>query len=148
MFRADLYITIKVVDFNLIISSEKLFNILDNLSVLQNVQMTIVKQNKEVHGRTVIKEWYEITGSLNIPEKSNSFWILSKDITQEEPYNFFMRIDRDIKAEDYEKAQSNALEWVIKAFIKPLRKDLSIEEIEINSPEKLRNIKIKTRESR
>ncbi len=147
MFRADLFITIRVADFNLINSSEKLFSILNKLSVLQNVQMTIVRQNKEVHGRIIIKEWYEITGSINIPEKGNSFWVLSKDITQEEPYNFFIRIDRNIKAENYEKAQSSASEWVKEALNEPIKRDYSIEEIEINSPEKLRKINIKMRES-
>jgi hypothetical protein len=107
--------------------------------------MTIVRQNKEVHGRTVIKEWYEITGSINIPEKGNSFWVLSKDITQKEPYNFFMRIDRNINAEDYEKAQNNASEWVKEVLIKPIKRDISTEEIEINSPEKLRKINNTTR---
>ncbi len=138
MFRADLFITIIVADFHLMNSSEKLFSILNNLSVLQNVQMTIVRQNKEIHGRTVIKEWYEITGSINIPEGGNSFFVLSKDISQEEPYNFFMRIDRNIIAEDYDKAQSNASDWVKDALIEPIKRDFSMEEIEINSPAKLR----------
>ena len=138
MFRADLFITIRVADFNLIISSEKLFSILSKLSILQNVQMTIVRQNKEVHGRMVIKEWYEITGSLNIPERGNSSWVLSKVISQEEPYNFFMRIDRNIIAENYDEAQSNASDWVKDTLIEPLKIGFSMEEIEINSPGKLR----------
>ncbi len=138
MFRADFYITIRVADFNLMNSSKKLFNILNNLSVLQNVQMTMVRQNNEVHGRVVINEWYEITGSIYIPEKGNSFWVLSKEITQEESYNFFMRIDRNIIAEDYEKAQSDASDWVKDALIEPIKKDFYMEEIEISSPEKLR----------
>jgi len=138
MFRADFYVTIRVANFNLMNSSKKLFNILNNLSVLQNVQMTIVRQNKEVHGRMIINEWYEITGSLNIPEKGNSFWVLSKDITQEESYNFYMRIDRNIIAEDYEEAQSDASDWVKDALIEPFKNDFSLEEIEISSPEKLR----------
>ena len=147
MFRADLYVTIRVADFSLVNSSEKLFIILKNLSVLQNVQMTIVKQNKEVHGKTVIKEWFEITGSIDVPEMGNSFWVLSKDYNQEEPYNFFIRFDRNIKAEDYEIAQSTATEWVKEILIKPIKRDFSIEEIEINSPEKLRKIKIRAGES-
>ncbi len=147
MFRADLFLTIRVADFHLMKSSEKLFSILKNLPVLQNVQMTIVKQNKEEHGRMIIKEWFEITGSIDVPERGNSFWVLSKDITQEEPYNFFIRIDRNINAKDYEKAQSDASEWVEEAFIKPIKKDLSIEEIEISSPEKLRKTNIKAEES-
>lgn len=146
IFRADLYIRIKLANFNLRNSSKKLFIILNNSSALQNVQMTIVKQNKEEHGRMIIKEWFEITGSIDVPEMGNSFWVLSKDITKEEPYNFFIRIDRNIKAANYEKAQINASEWVEEAFIKPIKIDLSIEEIEINSPEKLRKKYIKAEE--
>ncbi len=138
MFRADLFITIRVANFHLMNSSEKLYNILNYSSVLQNVQMTIVRQNKEVHGRTVIKEWYEITGSLNIPERGNSFWVLSKDTSQEEPYNFFIRIDRNIIAENYDKAQNNASDWVKDTLVEPIKRDFSIENLEINSPVKLR----------
>ncbi|KKM09666.1 hypothetical protein LCGC14_1722610 [marine sediment metagenome] len=138
MFRADLYITMRIADFNLMNSSKKLFSILDGLSILQNVQMTIVRQNKEVHGRMVIREWYEITGSINIPERGNSFWVLSKNSNQEEPYNFFMRIDRNIFAEDYEEAQINASSWVKDTLIEPIKKDFSMQEIEINSPTKLK----------
>ena len=138
MFRADLFITIRVANFHLMNSSEKLYNILNYSSVLQNVQMTIVRQNKEVHGRTVIKEWYEITGSLNIPEKGNSFWVLSKDTSQEEPYNFFIRIDRNIIAENYDKAQNSASDWVKDTLVEPIKRDFSIENLEINSPVKLR----------
>jgi hypothetical protein len=128
-------------------SSKELFKIFKKSSVLQNIQMTIVKQNKEEHGRMIIKEWFEITGSIDVPERGNSFWVLSKDLTQEEPYNFFIRIDRNIKAGDYEEAQINALEWVKEEFINPIKKDLSINDIEINSPEKLRKAKIITSES-
>ena len=138
MFRADLFITIRVANFHLMNSSEKLYNILNYSSVLQNVQMTIVRQNKEVHGRTVIKEWYEITGSLNIPERGNSFWVLSKDTSQEEPYNFFIRIDRNIIAENYDKAQNSASDWVKDTLVEPIKRDFSIENLEINSPVKLR----------
>ncbi|KKN06763.1 hypothetical protein LCGC14_1073960 [marine sediment metagenome] len=138
MFRADLFITIRITGFKLMNSSKKLFGILNKLTVLQNVQMTIVRQNKEVHGRTVIKEWYEITGSLNIPERGNSFWVLSKDTSQEEPYNFFIRIDRNIIAENYDKAQNNASDWVKDTLVEPIKRDFSIENLEINSPVKLR----------
>lgn len=138
IFRADFYITIRVSDFSLGNSSERLFNILDNLSVLQNIQMTIVRQNKQIHGRTIIKEWYEITGSMNIPESGNSFWVLSKNSTQEEPYNFFMRVDRNITDEDYEGAQRNALKWVKNTLLEPIKRDFSIEELEFISPVKLK----------
>ncbi|MFX0028813.1 MAG: hypothetical protein ACFE8B_06360 [Candidatus Hermodarchaeota archaeon] len=134
IFRADLYLRIRITDFNLIESSEKLFMILKTVSSLRNVQMTKVRKDEELHGRMVIKEWYEITGSIDVPEGSKSFWVLSKEISENEPYNIFVRIDRNIEAEDYEIAQKKAHDWVSQEIIEPIKKQVSTEKIELDSP--------------
>ena len=69
MFRADFYVTIRVANFNLMNSSKKLFNILNNLSVLQNVQMTIVRQNKEVHGSFCFVQLTDAVKRADLPTK-------------------------------------------------------------------------------
>jgi hypothetical protein len=134
IFRADLYLRVKIIDFDLIESSEKLFTILKSLSSLRNIQMTKVRKDQEYHGRMVIKEWYEITGSIDIPEGSKSFWVLSKEISDDEPYNIFMRIDRNIEAEDYEIAQKKAHNWVSQKIIESIRKQFTFEKLELESP--------------
>ncbi|MFX1290913.1 MAG: hypothetical protein ACFFAG_08150 [Promethearchaeota archaeon] len=138
IFRADLYLRIKIADFNLLNSSEKVFEILKKPTWLRNIQMTKVRQDKELHGRMVIKEWYEISGSIDVPEGSKSFWVLSKEISEDEPYNFFMRIDRNIEAEDYDGAQKKAADWINEALIESIKKEFIIDNIELESPINLR----------
>ncbi|MHA2039750.1 MAG: hypothetical protein ACW98X_25320 [Promethearchaeota archaeon] len=137
IFRADLYLRIQVKNFDLLNSSEKLHSILNNSSSLRNIQMTKVRLDKELHGRMVIEEWYEITGSIDVPEGSKSFWVLSKEISQDEPYNFFIRLDRNIEAEDYDGAQKKAAEWVYESIIEPIQEELLVDSIELEPPTEL-----------
>jgi hypothetical protein len=138
IFRADLYLQIKLKDFNLLNSSEKLFAILKEVSYLRNIQMTKVRQDKEEQGKVVINERYEITGSIDVPEGSKSFWALSKEFSQNEPYNVFMRIDRNIEAKDYDMAQKKAFDWISKTLVGPIKEILNVESIEVDSPTMLR----------
>jgi hypothetical protein len=137
IFRTDLYITIRLSDFDLDKSSETLFQVLKNVSDLQNVNMTKVRHDKEEQGKIRIEEWYEITGSISVPEGGKSFWALSKESSEREPYNFFIRVDRNTDAGDYEKAHKKASEWVLSKFIQPLEARLNFEEQRISSPDKL-----------
>lgn len=140
VFRTDLYVTIRVSTYNLDESSEALYQVLKNISDLQNVNMTKVRQDREEQGKIRIEEWYEISGSINVPEGGKSFWALSKESTAREPYHFFIRIDRNTDASSYEIAQSEASAWVQKTFIQPLEAKLGIEETNISSPDQLSKI--------
>jgi hypothetical protein len=110
--------------------------------------MTKVRQDKELHGRMVIKEWYEISGSIDVSEGSKSFWVLSKEISQDEPYNFFMRIDRNIEAQDYDGAQKKAADWIYEILIEPIKKEFLIDSIELEPPINLRKKAYLMRESK
>ncbi|MFX1277825.1 MAG: hypothetical protein ACFFA3_00305 [Promethearchaeota archaeon] len=134
IFRADLYLRIRIIHFNLIESSEKLLTSLKRVSSLKNVQMMKVRKDEELHGKMTIKEWYEITGSIDIPEGSKSFWVLSKEFSEDEPYNIFMRIDRNIEAEDYELGQKKAHDWVSQNIVELIKKEFNLEKIELDSP--------------
>ncbi|MFX1243372.1 MAG: hypothetical protein ACFE8F_00240 [Promethearchaeota archaeon] len=127
-------------DFDLAQSSDLLFQILSNVSDLRNVKMTKVRHDKEEQGKIKIEEWFEITGSINVPEGGKSFWAISKESSIKEPYNFFIRIDRNIEAEDYETAQNRAHDWVLAVFIKPLEAKLNFEEKHLSAPDKLSKI--------
>ncbi len=140
IFRTDLYVKITIADYNLKKSSEVLFQSLQNISDLRNVQMTKVRIDREKQGKIKIEEWYEITGSINVPEGGKSFWIISKESSENEPYNFFMRIDRNTEDKDYETAQRKATDWVIQEIIQPLESGLAIQEKSISSPIKLSKI--------
>ena len=140
MFRADLFAKFKVLNYDLKDSSEKLYNILNKSSTLSNVRMTKVRKDKETHGKVTVEEWYEITGSINVPEGGKAFWVLSKESSDKEPYNFIMRLDRNITAENYENAQKKVLEWADTKLINPIEKDFSVEEKVICSPAELSSI--------
>ena len=109
--------------------------------------MTKVRKDKETHGKITIEEWYEITGSIDVPEGGKAFWVLSKESSDKEPFNFFMRLDRNISAVDYEDAQKKVLVWADTELINQIDKDFSVEEKEICSPVELSNIVKKMRGS-
>lgn len=140
LYRTDLYITIRISDYDLDKSSDVLFDVLKNVSDLRNVKMTKVRKDREEQGKIRIEEWYEITGSINVPEGGKSFWALSKERSEKEPYHFFIRIDRNTDASNFEIAQTEASDWVEQTFILPLESKLSFEEKHISSPENLSKI--------
>jgi hypothetical protein len=147
IFRTDRYVKITVANFNLQKSSETLLSILHKISDLRNVQMTKVRSDREVQGRIKIEEWYEITGSLNVPEGGKSFWVISKPSTESEPFNFFMRVDRNIEAEDYESAQNKTSDWLNSSLMKPLAAGFSIQLKSVNVPEEMSSFAGKVGES-
>jgi hypothetical protein len=148
LFRTDRYIQITVADFNLQKSSETLLQILQKVSDLRNVQMTKVRIDREEQGKIKIEEWFEITGALSVPEGGKSFWVISKPSTESEPYNFFLRVDRNIEAEDYESAQNKTSDWVNQSLIKPLESEFSIQAKRINLPEEISDLVKKLGESK
>ncbi|MFX1318955.1 MAG: hypothetical protein ACFE9D_03540 [Promethearchaeota archaeon] len=135
IFRTDRYVKVTVTDFKLTKSSEALLQVLQKVTALRNVQMTKVQRNREEQGRIRVEEWYEITGSLNVPEGGKSFWVISKPSTEKEPYNFFMRVDRNIEANNYEDAQKKATTWLNRTIIKPLDAAFSIAASSVTPPE-------------
>ena len=140
LYRTDLYITIRISDYDLDKSSDVLFDVLKNVSDLRNVKMTKVRNDREEQGKIRIEEWYEITGSINVPEGGKSFWALSKEPSESEPYHFFVRVDRNTDASNFESARSEASDWIEKTLIIPLESKLNFEEKHILSPESLSKI--------
>jgi hypothetical protein len=147
IFRTDLYVKLSTSDYDLKKSSETLFLFLQKVSELRNVQITKARLDREEQGKIRIEEWYELTGSINVPEGGKSFWVISKDSTEQEPFNFFMRIDRNTTAEDYEIAQTKASDWVLRTIIQPLEKRFTFKEKTISSPVGLSRIANELRES-
>ncbi|MHA2314107.1 MAG: hypothetical protein ACXACF_02300 [Candidatus Hermodarchaeia archaeon] len=148
LYRTDLYVKLSTSDFDLKKSSETLFQFLQKVSELRNVQITKARLDREEQGKIRIEEWYELTGSINVPEGGKSFWAISKESTEQEPFNFFMRIDRNTEAEDYEFAQTKASDWVLQKLIQPLETRFTFKEKIISSPVKLSRIANELRESR
>jgi hypothetical protein len=139
-FRTDYYVQIKIRDYDLERSSEQCLQILRKVKDLQNVKMTRVTQDIEIQGKIKIQQWYEMTGAIAVEEGAKAFWVLSKEQTNDEPYNFFMRLDRIITASDYETAIKLSLEWAKTTIIAPLRSVFTFEEVSISPPTDLSKI--------
>ena len=137
VFRADLYIAFKVKDFHLGKSSERFFQQLCGVTELTNLQMTHITRDREIQGKIKIEEWYEMTGAIDVAEGGKAFWALCKESSQKEPYNFFLRLDRNITASDYDTAQKQAVEWAGRAILQPLQSVFTIKELTVSSPSQL-----------
>ncbi|MFX1564250.1 MAG: hypothetical protein ACFFDP_13185, partial [Promethearchaeota archaeon] len=96
-----------------------------------------VTRDREIQGKIKIEEWFEITGAIDVTEGGKAFWALCKETSNEEPFNFFIRLDRNITAPNYETAQELAVDWVNQTIIQPLKALFSIKEIGISPPTKL-----------
>ena len=105
--------------------------------------MTLVTRERVKLGKARIEEWYEMTGALAVKEGGKAFWILSKELSVEEPYNFFIRVDRNISATNYTVAQELASEWIVESIIKPLQDQFDIGDYKIRSPDELSKFRSK-----
>ena len=56
IFRSDLYVTLKITDFNLEKSSKEFFQLLSKVADLRNLQMTKVTRDREIQGKIKIEE--------------------------------------------------------------------------------------------
>jgi hypothetical protein len=137
VFRTDLYARIKLGKFVLQNSSQQVLDILKGVPDLRNLQMTRVTWDTEAQGKVKIEEWYEMSGAIAVPEGGKAFWVLCKESSTREPYNLFIRLDRNVTASDNDSAQREAKEWVEQAIVKPLRTGLVVQEVTISSPTEL-----------
>jgi len=140
VFRTDLVLKARVTKFDLDKDSNKVLDALKTVSYLDNLGMTKVTKRVEKMGRMEIDEWYEISGSLKIPEGFKAFWVVCKRETPKEPFNVFMRIDRNASGENYDKAQEKTRKWVEQELAQPLTKSLTVDELHVNTPSELSGV--------
>jgi len=140
IYRADFYLTVKIKDFDLDESSRKIFELLKKIPEVENLKMTKMTKDVEKLGRIKVEEWYEMTGGLKVPEGAKAFWVLCKKEDAKEPYTFFVRVDRNISAENYDVAQVKAKQWVEKVLVQPLREAFKVEKVEVKSSTELSSV--------
>ena len=126
VYRADLYVTAMIQDFAIEAHSHKLFTMLKTIPELANLSMT-----KQHRGNV---DWYDIIGSINVPERARAFEALCKESTPREAYNVFIRLDRNITADSYEEAQLRAQAWVQRAIAQPLMEIFHTTWVKTESP--------------
>ena len=140
VFRSDFFLTARVMNFDLDRDSKKVFDALKTVPQLDNLATTKVTKREEKMGRTEIDEWYEVSGSLKIAEGFKAFWVVCKRETPKEPFNIFVRIDRNTSAQSYHEAQQKTREWIDEQLAGPLRRTLKVEELQVSSPSELSSV--------
>jgi hypothetical protein len=113
-------------DFAIEAHSHALFQLLKTIPELVHLSMT-----KRRHGN---EDWYDIIGSINVPERARAFEAVCKEPTPEEAYTVFMRIDRNITADNYEEAQLRAERWVQQTIAQPLKETFHTTWVRIEHP--------------
>ena len=126
VYRADLYVTAMIQDFAIEAHSNELFTMLRAIPELANLSMT-----KQHRGNV---DWYDIIGSINVPERARAFEALCKESSPREAYNLFIRIDRNITADSYEAAQLHARAWVQRVIAQPLMETFHTTWVRIERP--------------
>lgn len=130
VYRADIYVTAMIEDFTLEAHSHALFKLLKTIPEIANLSMT-----RRQRGNA---DWYDIIGSINVPERARAFEALCKEPTPEEAYTVFMRVDRNITADNYEAAQRRAQRWVHQTIAQPLRETFHTAWVRIEPPQERR----------
>ncbi|TFG15558.1 hypothetical protein EU537_00630 [Candidatus Thorarchaeota archaeon] len=106
IFRADHYL---IAEFEKVSDVRKTGQ--DVLEALQKVSE--LKDLAMVFKRMEGKQWTEIVGRIDIPEGSKAFWaMIKREVTDREPYNLFIRLDRNAEGETIEDARAEVKKWV------------------------------------
>lgn len=141
--RADVYLMAKLKDFELDSTSKKLFGILKEIPDIGDLKMSKAVKEVEEGGRIKIKEWYNMSGRIKVPEGARAFWVFVKKSDEDEPWNVMMRLDRNVTAETHEEAMAKAKEWAEGTIVEALRKNFDIETITVAPSEELSAVKAK-----
>ncbi|MEM2082797.1 MAG: hypothetical protein QXK34_03570 [Candidatus Bathyarchaeia archaeon] len=143
VLRADVYLMAKMKAFELDSTSKKLFGILKELPDIGDLKMSKAVKEVEEGGRIRIKEWYNMSGRIKVPEGSRAFWAFVKRSDEDEPWNVMMRLDRNVTAETHEEAMAKAKEWAEETIVEALRKNFDIETVTVAPSEELSAVKAK-----
>ena len=105
IFRADHYLVAEFEEIsNVMDIGEKVLEALKEVPALKDLAIV----TKRMEG----KQWAEILGRIDVPEGSKAFWsMIKKETTEREPYNLFIRLDRNAEGNDIEEARAAVKNW-------------------------------------
>ena len=105
VFRADHYLVAEFEDASDFIAvGNKVLEALKEVSELKDLAIV----TKRMEG----KQWAEILGRIDVAEGSKAFWaMVKKDVSEREPYNLFIRLDRNAEGADIEEARAAVKNW-------------------------------------
>ena len=130
-FRADHYLVAEfqeVTDVKAI--GEKVLEALKEVPELKDLAIV----SKRLEG----KQWSEILGRIDVPEGSKAFWaMVKKEVTDREPYNLFIRLDRNAEGNDIEAARAAVKNWAETLIVPKIKGKTDVKTIRVVQPNEL-----------
>ncbi len=125
IFRADHYLVAEfqeVTDAKAI--GEKVLEALKEVSELKDLAIV----SRRLEG----KQWSEISGRIDVPEGSKAFWaMVKKEVTDREPYNLFIRLDRNAEGENIEAARAVVKSWTETLIVPKIQQKTDVKSIKV-----------------
>ena len=84
------------------------------------------------------KQWAEIVGRIDVPEGSRAFWaMIKKEVTDREPYNLFVRLDRNAEAPDISAARAIVKSWAESSVVPKITSKMAVKTIRVVLPNEI-----------
>ncbi|TXT53984.1 MAG: hypothetical protein BAJATHORv1_100069 [Candidatus Thorarchaeota archaeon] len=128
IFRADHYLIAEFKDIeDTKTSGQKVLDALSEMSELKDLAIV----SKRLEG----KQWSEILGRIDVSAGSKAFWaMIKKDVSEREPYNLFIRFDRNAEAETIEEAREKVKTWVESEIVPKIKSKIAVKTIKVLQP--------------
>ncbi len=125
IFRADHYLIAEFDNVtNIMQTGEKVLAALKEVAALKDLAIV----TKRMEG----KQWSEILGRIDIPEGSKAFWaMVKKEVNEREPYNLFIRFDRNGEGETIDDARAAVKAWVEKEVVPRIESKTDVKSIKV-----------------
>jgi len=131
VFRADHYLVAEFEDASDYMAvGNQVLEALKEVSVLKDLAIV----TKRMEG----KQWAEILGRIDIAEGSKAFWAMVKrDVSDREPYNLFIRLDRNAEGEDIESARAAVKTWAETEIVPKIQAKTKVKTIKVLQPNEI-----------
>ena len=125
IFRADHYLIAELDSVTTIMQTgEKVLAALKEVAALKDLAIV----TKRMEG----KQWSEILGRIDIPEGSKAFWaMVKKEVNEREPYNLFIRFDRNGEGETIDDARAAVKAWVEEEVVPRIESKTDVKSIKV-----------------
>ncbi len=131
VFRADHYLVAEFQEISDVkATGEKVLAALKEIPELKDLAIV----SKRLEG----KQWSEILGRIDVPEGSKAFWaMVKKEVTEREPYNLFIRLDRNAEGDDIEAARATVKNWAETLIVPKIKDKTDVKTIKVVQPNEL-----------
>jgi predicted RNase H-like HicB family nuclease len=131
VFRADHYLVAEFEDASDFMAvGNKVLEALKEVDELKDLAIV----TKRMEG----KSWAEILGRIDVSEGSKAFWaMIKKDVSEREPFNLFIRLDRNAEGNDIEAARAAVKKWAESEIVPKIESKTKVKSIKVLQPNEL-----------